>query len=155
MKFNYTYRNTGLELWQLSMYYMYGSMAGVCNVIFTAAVLALTVSRWELAGVKMRAVMILGCSLFTIIQPCLVYVKAGRQARGIKEDTGLEFDDQGIHIRQGGKQSDVKWNAIKKVSRKPTMIVIFSDTTHGFVLTNRVLGDERETFYQFLLSKVK
>ena len=37
MKYKYTYRNTAGELWQLSMYYIYGSMAGLCNIIFTAA----------------------------------------------------------------------------------------------------------------------
>lgn len=155
MKFKYTYRNTGFELWQLSMYYMYGSMVGVCNIIFTAAALALTVSRWGSAGAGMRAFMILGCCLFTIIQPYIVYIKAKRQARGINEDTGLEFDGQGIHISLGGRRSDVKWDTIKKVSRKPSMIIVFSDTTHGFVLTNRILGKERDAFYQFVSSKVK
>ena len=34
------------------------------------------------------------------------------------------------------------------------MIIIFSDTTHGFVFTNRVLGAEREAFYAYVTSKM-
>ena len=61
MRFEYTYRNTGVDLWQLSMYYTYGSMVGVCNVIFTAAVWILTGIRWGEAGAWMRAALVFGC----------------------------------------------------------------------------------------------
>ena len=67
MRYEYTYRNNGPELWQLSMYYTYGSMVGVCNIIFTVAVMALAVSRWNDAGIMMRCMMVLGCLLFTVI----------------------------------------------------------------------------------------
>lgn len=136
------------------MYYTYGSMVGVCNIIFTAAAFVLTISQWQSASSMKRVVLIFGCCLFTVIQPSLVYLKAKRQVSNIKEDTEVTFDDRGIHIKAGNKRSDVTWDVIKKISKKPTMIVIFSDTTHGFVLSNRVLGKDQEAFYQFVLSKI-
>lgn len=155
MKYQYTYRTTGFELWQLSMYYTYSSMVGVCNVIFTAAVLALTGTRWGTAGTAMKLFMILGCCLFPVIQPLAVWLRAQKQAAGIRQDTKVCFDDSGIHIELGEKSSSAGWNTIKRVSKKPTMIIVFSDTTHGFVLTNRVLGEEREVFYAYIASKIK
>lgn len=154
MKFRYTYRTTAFELWQLSMYYTYGSMVGVCNAIFTVAVIALTVTRWNTAGSTWKMLLILSCCLFPVIQPLLIYLKAVRQAAGIKQDTEVGFDDGGIHIRVGDQKSDIGWKAIKRVSKKPTMIIVFSDTTHGFVLSNRVLGKEREAFYNYVASKL-
>ena len=47
MKFEYTYRNTAADIWQLSMYYIYGSLVGVCNIIFTTAVFVLGIVRWN------------------------------------------------------------------------------------------------------------
>lgn len=155
MRYEYTYRNNGFELWQLSMYYTYGSMVGICNIIFTVAVLALAVSRWGEAGLIMRLLLIVGACLFTIIQPAMVYMKAVKQADAIKQDTRVGFGDSGIHVSFGGRDSDMGWDTIKKISKKPTMIVIFTDNTHGFVLTNRVLGTEREAFYEYVDSKVK
>lgn len=154
MKFHYKYRTTAFELWQLSMYYTYGSMVGVCNIIFTAAVVVLGVSRWAEFGVGMHALIVLCALLFTVIQPLMVYRKALKQAEAIKEDTEAGFDDAGIHIRVGSQTADLKWSGIKKISKKPTMIIIFSDTTHGFVFTNRVLGAEREAFYAYVTSKM-
>lgn len=154
MHYEYTYRNSGSELWQLSMYYTYGSMVGLCNIIFTVAVMALAVSRWGESGIVMRLLMVIGICLFTVIQPVMVYRKASRQAKSMTNDTQVRFDDSGIHIRYGSESSELKWDTIKGVSKKPTMIVIFSSTTHGFVLSNRILGNEREAFYEYVTSKV-
>lgn len=155
MRFEYTYRNTGVDLWQLSMYYTYGSMVGVCNVIFTAAVWILTGIRWGEAGAWMRAALVFGCLLFPVIQPFMVYQKARRQASGITKDTKIVFDERGIHVAVGEERSDLEWKSIKRVSKKPTLIIIFSDTTHGFILPNWILGTEREKFYEFVALKVK
>lgn len=154
MKYQYTYRNKASELWQLSMYHIYGSMVGVCNLVFTVAMIALSVSRWETTTTTYRILMILGCCLFPLLQPCFIYLKAKKQAAGITEDTWIGFSDQGLHIQQAGKTSDIPWSSIKRISRKPTIIIIFSDTTHGFVLTNRVLGTQREEFYSYITSKI-
>lgn len=154
MKFQYTYRNTAAELWQLSMYYTYGSLVGLCNIIFTVAVFILGVSRWPELGGLMRFLVVLCCLLFTVVQPLAVYRKAKMQAAGINMDTELGFDDAGVHIRAGGQTSVLNWNKIRKISKKPTMIVLFSDTTHGFVLTNRVLGSQRNEFYAYVISKI-
>lgn len=51
LMYRYTYRLSNGEYWRLSMYYTYGSMVGVCNLIFTAALFILTyVNGEERAG---------------------------------------------------------------------------------------------------------
>lgn len=84
MKYKYTYRNTAGELWQLSMYYTYGSMVGMCNLIFTAAVIALTINKWNTVSSVWRFLLLLACCLFTVIQPLVVWRKAEKQAAGIR-----------------------------------------------------------------------
>ena len=64
------------------------------------------------------------------------------------------FDDKGIHVTVAGKKNFVSWKKIKRVSKKPTMIVVFLDTTHGYVLSNRLLGSGRDAFYEFVTSKM-
>lgn len=103
----------------------------------------------------MRFVIILGCCLFTVIQPLMVYAKARKQASGITQDTCISIDDHGLHIRVGNNTSELLWKSVRKISRKPTMIIIFCDTVHGFVFTNKVLGDEKEAFYRYITSKME
>ena len=155
MRYKYTYRTTARDLWQLSMYYIYGSLAGLCNIIFTVAAFALGFSRWDQAQGIVRCLIVLGCCLFTVIQPLMIYAKAKKQAAGITQDTQVSIDDNGLHIRVGSDTSLLPWESVKRISRKPGMIIIFSDTTHGFIFTNRVLGNEKEEFYRYASSKVE
>ena len=155
MRYKYTYRTTTRDLWQLSMYYIYGSLAGLCNIIFTVAAFALGFSRWDQAQWIVRCLIVLGCCLFTVIQPLMIYAKAKKQAAGITQDTQVSIDDNGLYIRVGDDTSQLPWKSVKRISRKPAMIIIFSDTTHGFIFTNRVLGNEKEEFYRYASSKVE
>ena len=155
MRYKYTYRTTARDLWQLSMYYIYGSLAGLCNIIFTVAAFALGFSRWDQAQGIVRCLIVLGCCLFTVIQPLMIYAKAKKQAAGITQDTQVSIDDNGLYIRVGDDTSQLPWKSVKRISRKPAMIIIFSDATHGFIFTNRVLGNEKEEFYRYASSKVE
>ena len=155
MRYKYTYRTTARDLWQLSMYYIYGSLAGLCNIIFTVAAFALGFSRGDQAQGIVRCLIVLGCCLFTVIQPLMIYAKAKKQAAGITQDTQVSIDDNGLYIRVGDDTSQLPWKSVKRISRKPAMIIIFSDTTHGFIFTNRVLGNEKEEFYRYASSKVE
>ncbi len=143
MTYQYTYRTTASELWQLSMYYIYGSMVGLCNLIFTGAIIALIVAYWQTALIWQRALLIAALSVFTVLQPLVIYRRARRQAARITEDTTLSADASGIHIRVG------------RIAKKPTMIILYTDAAHGYVLSNRVLGGEREAFYNYAVSRAE
>ena len=104
---------------QLSMYYIYGSLAGLCNIIFTVAAFALGFSRWDQAQGIVRCLIVLGCCLFTVIQPLMIYAKAKKQAAGITQDTQVSIDDNGLYIRVGDDTSQLPWKSVKRISRKP------------------------------------
>ena len=154
MKYQYTYRNTAAELWQLSMYYTYGSLVGLCNIIFTVAIIVMGISRWPELSNLMRGLVLLCSLLFTVIQPIAVYRKAQKQAAGITADTRVGFDDAGLHVLTGDKDAVLAWSKLSIVA-DILAALIFSDTTHGFVLSNRVLGSDRAAFYSYIASKVK
>jgi hypothetical protein len=153
MKYKFNYKNTPFDFWQLSIYFTYGSIIGVCNIIFTVAMILLSIKIWGDASSFVRMLLLFACCLFPIFQPIGIYTRAKKQAADSKE-IEISFDDTGIHVKSGEVSSDLEWKIIKKVSKKPNVIVIFSTTTHGFVLTNRVLGIQKEEFYNYVVSKI-
>ena len=155
MKYTFSYRTTAIDLWQLSMYGIYGSMVGVCNIIFTVAMVLLSVRFWGDVDSFIKMLFIGAISLFVVIQPMVVYIRAKRQVGIAPQDIEIGFDDSGIHIKTDKQGSDIEWNAIKGASKKPTMIVIFTKTKHGFVLTNKVLGKHKEALYEYILLKTQ
>lgn len=154
MKFKFKYHNTAFDYWQLTMYYIYGSMVGLCNLIFTAAMIVLTVRFWMEVSSVVRLLLLLACGLFTVFQPLYVYLKSKEKIRAMQPELEIGFDDKGIYVKSGEETDQLPWKRIKRVSKKPGMIILFADTVHGYVLNNRVLGKEKEAFYAYVASKV-
>ncbi len=154
MKYTFTYQTTAYDLWQLSMYGAYGSMVGVCNIIFTVAMLLLSTRFWGDVNIFIKILLIIAVCLFTVIQPLVIYMRAKRQAATISHHMEIGFDDNGIHVKIGNQNSNLKWHMIKGVSKKPSMIIIVLAAKHGFVLTNKVLGKQKEAFYNYVVSKI-
>lgn len=155
MKYKFNYKTTAFDIWQLSMYSIYSSIVGVCNIIFTAMMVSLTVKFWGHVNNPLRILLIIGICLFTAIQPLVVYFRAKRQVARISDVMEIGFDDDGFHIKTEKQSSDVAWNTVKGISKKPGMILIFSTNKHGFILNNRVLGKQKEDFYSYVISKIQ
>ncbi|PXV91638.1 YcxB-like protein [Lachnotalea glycerini] len=153
MKYKYKYKNSTADFWQLSMYFIYGSMIGICNTIFTAAMILLAIRIWSDVSSFVRMLLALSIFLFPIFQPLGIYIRARKQAAASRE-IEISFDDGGIRVKSDQTISDLDWKSIKKVSKKPNMLVIFSTTTRGFILTNKVLGRQNNEFYHYLVSKM-
>ena len=152
--YKFTYRTSAVDFWQLSMYYIYGSIVGVCNVMFTVAMFVLIVTLWSTASPILQTLMAFGCCVFTVIQPLILWNRAKRMAKGMLYDTEMSFNDRGIHINTNDQNADIVWRNVKKIAKKPTMIIIYSDRIHGYVLTNRVLGKKKKEFYEYVISKI-
>lgn len=155
MNYKFIYKTTAFDLFQLSMYGIYGSMVGVCNIIFTFAMVLLTAKFWGDVNIFVKILFITAIILFPAIQPAVVYMRAKRQLATVPHDMEIGFDDEGIHVKTKNVNSDLNWNTIKRVIKKPSMIVIFTTAKHGFIITNKMLGAEREAFYRYLNSKIK
>ncbi len=155
MKYQFKYETKASDLWQLSMYGIYRSIVGLVNVIFTVAMIVLAVSYFQDANWIYRILIILGLSLFTVIQPLVIYSRAKKQLSGMSRDMEIGFDDYGVHVRSGNEKSSIKWKNIRGIAKQPTLVIVYSSATHGFILTNKVLGKEREAFYRYVISKLK
>ena len=142
LKIQYTLRPS--DLWQVRMYYAYASYLAVVNLVCIAASIILIIAAWEGAPGWFRGVMLLLLSLFTVIQPLYLYLHSRSQLK--KEDLGeltLTFSDAGLKIENNGKEEQHPWKDILGISKKPTLIILYTDEQHGYILTNRVLGKAR------------
>ena len=143
------------DLWKMAMARTYKSPLGLVNIIFTVAMVLLTVRFWISASDLFRVLMALGCILFPIVQPLAIYGNSVKQLEDLPRDMELLFNDDGARIFVGEKSELLSWKRIKNAIRRNNMIVIMSDDSHGYMLTNRVLGDQKEEFYQYICKKLR
>lgn len=155
MEFRFKNDTKPIDFWLLSMSHTYHSIVGVCNIVFTGAVIVATFKLWGRIHDLLEVLLLLGCLLFTVIQPIHVYLRAKAQVAGIPRNMELLFDEKGLHVTVDEQRESIPWKKIKNITEERNMIIVRSDERHGYILTNRALGSEREAFLDFLKQKMK
>ncbi len=155
MEYRYTCDVKTADIWKMAMRRTYKSFVGIINLVFTVAMILLTIRFWGASSGFIKSLMIFGCILFPVIQPLATYGMSAKQLEDMPRDMELTFNDSGVHVKTGDASEDIKWKKVKNAIKRNSMIVVMSDETHGYMLTNRVLGDKKEEFYEYLCSKIK
>ena len=154
MEYRYICDVKASDLWKMAMVRTYKSVIGIVNIVFTVALVLLTIRFWgESAGI-IKSLLIFGCLLFPVIQPLATYGMSVKQLEDLPRDMELTFNEKGVHVETGGKTQNILWKNISNAIRRKNMIIVMSDDRHGYMLTNRVLGDEKDSFYEYLCSKI-
>ncbi len=143
------------DLWRISMRRTYRTPAGIVNIVFTVAMILLALRFWGTTSDFLRTLMLFGCILFPIIQPLAVFGMSAKQLDDMPKDLELTFSDRGVKVTTGEKSENMPWRRIKNAIKQKNMIVIMSDDRHGYMLTDRVLGQEKDEFYNFLCAKIR
>ena len=121
MEYQYKCRITAWDFFRLTMRQTYRSMAGMCNLVFTVAMILLTAKFWSQSGEVLQVLMLIGCLLFPVIQPAAIYAKARRQAAAVPQDVQLTFDEKGLLVTTGGERQHLPWTRLR-VTKQPGMV---------------------------------
>lgn len=154
MSYQYQIRIKPIDFWTLSMRRTYSSLVGVCNIVFAIAMILLTMRFWNQVNDVVQTILFLACLLIPVIQPLGVYWKAKAQVAVIPQGTELLFAEDGIHVTLGSEKELVRWNKVKGVKKEAGMVIVFTGAGHGYMLTNRVLGSEKDDFYQYVKAHI-
>ena len=143
-----------IDFWMLAMRRTYSSFVGVCNIVFAVAMILLTVRFWNQSGDVVQALLFLACLIIPVIQPLCVYMKAKAQVSVIPQGTELAFGEDGIQVTLGSEQQFIRWNKVQGVRKEIGMVIVYTDASHGYMLTNRVMGNEKEDFYNYVKTHI-
>ena len=153
MRFEYTYRNTPGDYWFFYIGNVYRQWTAVVNFVFTAAVLALMVSRWQDSSSFFRGLMVFALLIFPVFQPLAIWLYSLKSAERIREQTTLAFEDKGFVIRVKDHVQNISWNDFQGVQERKKLIVLIPDGEHAYLLPDRIVGDDRAELLAFISSK--
>ncbi len=153
MEFKYRYNIKPSDIWQVRMYYAYASYLAVVNLTCIVASVVLIVTQWRTAGPVFKTLMLIFLSLFLVIQPLVIYLTSIPQAKANDEEIELIFNDRGMTVRTDGREETIEWKGIISLTVRPTLVIVYTDARHGYILTNRILKGTRKDFLDFARSR--
>lgn len=135
----------------------YRRLTGIIWIIFSLVVVAVTVYTWGDVDIMYSVLMILLASLYTVINPVMLYFKARKQvANNESFNSTLHYvvDDKGIKISQNNEKASVKWDEIWKVVRYGNEVIVYVTTVRAFVWPVDSIGDSYDRLAQLACDKL-
>ena len=149
MEYKYRYNIKPSDIWQVRMYYAYASYLAVVNLTCIVASIILIATQWRTAGPVFKTLMLIFLSLFLVIQPLVIYLTSVSQAKNNDEELELIFNEKGMTVRTEGREESIEWKGIIRITVRPTLVIVYTDANHGYILTNRILKGTRKDLLDF------
>ncbi len=153
MNFKFNVTANAFDFFKLSMKLTYTSPLGVCNIVVFAAALFATIKLYPDLNEVFRGVMIFLCLLFPVVQPLGIYMRSKKHAAAMPKDMTMEATANGLLVHVGEKSEVVDYAKIKGIKDTGDCLVIRLGGGTGFCLFNRVMGDQKSDFIEYLKKK--
>lgn len=154
-KYEYTFRNTPGDYFLYRMGNIYSSPRALVNVIFTVAIIVLIAAKWTGTNWLGHLIMVVMLLIFPVFQPLFSYFASIRDAVSIRVDTTLTFDEDGMKIHVYKHSQHIRWRDFYSVRKRRSMLLVIPDGMHAYLLTNRILGSEKDELYNALTEQIQ
>lgn len=130
------------DLYKFLLNNTYRKATGIIWIIFSIIVVGVTVYTWGDVEYAYSGLMILLASLYTVINPVMLYFKARKQVKRTKafsETLHYTVDAEGIKISQGEENAEAVWDDMWKAVKYGSQIVVYANVVNAFIWPVRCL----------------
>lgn len=145
-----TYKLKPENLWYVSMYKTYSSMAGLVNIIFTVSMVLLALRYWPEVKLLFKCLMTAGILLFPVLQPLLIYLRSRKLASGMPGNLEMRINKDAVHISSGKTHSRLSYRDFIPPRRIRGMIILQTVSGHSYLLDKPSLNGKDQIVFDFL-----
>ena len=152
MDLSFDIRLTTSELYTFSMRHTYFGMSGIFGLIISFGSLAVVALRYKYLDKSAIVALIIIGLLFTVVQPVMLYFKAGTQVKrneSIKGCLHYVFSEEGIIVTQGEQQAEVKWYEVRKRVVTGSAMYLYMSPVRAFIFPKSQCMDKFDELVNF------
>ena len=155
MKVEFKVKLTRKEMFSFLINNAYRKPMGVILFIFRIGCFVVAGITCRQMGIQSTLLLILLGSIYTIIQPIMLWKNAGRQIAKnpvYKEELNYSFDDKGITVSQGESVTSKNWDECYKAADYGRIVVIYITVNNGIILPKAAIGSQYSEFAKLVNS---
>lgn len=146
------------DLYRFTMRHTYVSFSGIFSLLISFSCLIICLVNFRKLAASTIAVLLIVAALFTIVQPGMLYIKCMSQVRknkDIKDALTYVLSEQGIRVRQGEDEAQVKWYQIRKVVNGGKGIYVYMSPVRAFIFPKEQCGEQYGEIQRVVLEMTK
>lgn len=139
------------DMFRFLMNNTYRKVTGIIWIIFSVVVAFVTVITWNSVELSTSILLIISASMYTIINPVMLYFKARAQIRknaSFNSTLHYAVDEESITVSQGELSESTKWSDVYKAVKYGNQIVIYVTSLNVFVWPLKAVGE----YYQDIVN---
>lgn len=132
------------DMFRFLMNNTYRKATGIIWIIFSIVVAFVTVITWNSVEISNSILLIITASLYTVINPLMLYFKARTQIKknaSFNSTLHYTVDEEKITVLQGELSESTKWKDIYKAVKYGNQIVIYVTNFNAFVWPLKAVGE--------------
>lgn len=156
MKITFSVNLTEKDLYGFLLNNTYRRFTGAAWLIFSVIAAGAAVYTWGSVPLTNTLLLLALASLYTILNPIMLYAKARKQIRKNKDLENLEytFTEKGVLIRQGDAEAENEWDTLWKAVNYGPLVVIYVTTVRAFILPVSAMEGQYENLSSLAKSRM-
>ena len=133
------------DLYRFTMRHTYVSIGGIFSLLVSFGCLGICVVNFRQLVPSTIGVLLLVAALFTVIQPVMLYVKCAGQikrSKDIKDELSYVLSEDGITVRQGEEEAQIKWYHVRKAVYTAKGIYVYMSPVRAFIFPQESCGEQ-------------
>lgn len=146
------------DLFAFTMRHTYCSMSGAFSLFISAVCFVTAVMGIGKYETTTLCALFVIASLFTVIQPCMLFVKCKAQVKkseNINDTLHYVLSEDGITVRQAEQEASVKWYDIRKVVQTKRGLYLYMSPVRAFIFPKEQCGSQYDTVCITVSEQVK
>ncbi len=146
------------ELYAFTLRHTYYSISGVFSLVISFGSLVACLLNIGKFAVTTVAVLLFIASLFTIVQPLMLYAKCKvqvKKSQSINATLHYVLSQDGIAIRQQEQEAKVKWHDIRKAVYTNQGAYLYMSPVRAFIFPKRQCGGQYHAICQFISEQME
>lgn len=146
------------ELFAFTMRHTYLSVSGMFSLFISLGCLVVCLFGIQQYETTTIVALLIIASLFTIIQPLMLYAKCKAQIKkneNINEALHYILSEEGITIRQAEQEAAVKWYDIRKVTQAKGGLYLYMSPVRAFIFPKEQCSGQYDEICSMVLEQVK
>lgn len=136
---------TAKDLFRFSMYHTFKGLKGIVLIIFSLGCFASAIFTFGQVDLMNTLVIIVLGSLFTIVNPIMLYVKCIKRVKKVPSysiPTHYVLTKRGFMISQEGESMNLDWVDLYEIVWKKNAVYFCLDPMHAQIISLEQLGAE-------------
>ncbi len=154
----FTYQTKVKDMYRFMIYYSYYGFRGIVNLIISIGAIILLINGADEGYAFNKALLIIIASLFTVINPIQLYLKAAKQVKltpMFQQPLDYKVNEEGISVRLKEEEMTLAWEDIYKIVETRKDFYFYTSINRAHILPKEGYQEQCELMRELVRTYAK